>query len=283
LEAGVKFFAALISLLVAQASFAAELKIPAQIVSINMCTDQLLLDLAKPSQIVGLSPFARDQNLSWNAAKARDFPVLSGTAEEIITIKPDLVVTDLYTKRTTREFIRAKNFRLEEFPTVLSFKESRAQILRFGEITGAVERAKERVIELDQALAELKKVARDSQLSVLPLSRRGWVTGSQSLINELLSEAGLRNAAEDMGIRNGGFVRLESIITLKPDALLMTKEFGEAEDQGAALLLHPSLEKIFPRDRRIILPEKLTICGGPMLVEAMRLLATQLSQIKPRD
>jgi iron complex transport system substrate-binding protein len=269
--------------LLAQTVFAAEPSAPQRIVSINMCTDQLLLDLAKPFQIAGLSPFARDKNLSWNAEKALNLPVLSGTAEEIITIKPDLVVTDLYTKRTTREFIRAKNFALEEFATVLTLNESRAQILRFGEITGAVERSKERVAELDRALADLKEVASAAKITVLPLSRRGWVTGSLSLINELLSEAGLRNAADDLGIRNGGFVRLESIIAIKPDALLITKETGEAEDQGTALLLHPAIQKIFPLERRIILPEKLTICGGPMLVEAMKLLAAQLAQIKPRN
>jgi iron complex transport system substrate-binding protein len=273
---------ALLFALQASTAFAAENLSPQRIVSINMCTDQLLLDLAKPSQIAGLSPFARDKNLSWNASKALNLPVLSGTAEEIITIKPDLVVTDLYTKRTTREFIRAKKFALEEFATVLTLAESRSQIMRFGEITGAIERSRERVAEMDQALADLKKVASASKITVLPLSRRGWVSGSQSLINELLSEAGLRNAADDLGIQNGGFVRLESIIAIKPDALLITKETGEAEDQGTALLLHPAIQKIFPPERRIILPEKLTICGGPMLVDAMKLLAAQLGQIKPR-
>jgi iron complex transport system substrate-binding protein len=269
-------------LIVIQPSFALEMTPVTRIVSINMCTDQLLLDLAKPSQIAGLSPFARDKKLSWFAAKAEGLPLLSGTAEEIITIKPDLIVADRYTKRATREFIRARGAPLEEFDTVLTLAESRRQILRFGDITGAKQRAAERVAELDAALAALKAVALTSGLRVLPLSRRGWVAGGRTLISELLSEAGLRNAADDLGFKNGGFASLETIIALKPDALLISTDEHNAEDQGAAMLLHPAIRNAFPAERRIVLAENLTICGGPMLAEAMRVLAAQLGRIKPR-
>src|SRR6201999_378458 len=45
-----------------------------RIASINVCTDQLLMALADPAQILGLSPYARDPALSWDAAKAGRFP-----------------------------------------------------------------------------------------------------------------------------------------------------------------------------------------------------------------
>ena len=44
------------SFAVAQSIAAKELPLPQSIISINMCTDQLLLDLAEPSKIMGLSP-----------------------------------------------------------------------------------------------------------------------------------------------------------------------------------------------------------------------------------
>ncbi len=48
-------------------------------VSLNMCTDQLLLDLAQRSRIVGLSPFARDAARTSTAMSDGDIPILSGT------------------------------------------------------------------------------------------------------------------------------------------------------------------------------------------------------------
>jgi iron complex transport system substrate-binding protein len=256
---------------------------PARIISINMCTDQLLLDLASPGQIMGLSPFARDPALSSMAAKAEGLPVLSGTAEEIMVMKPDLVVADRFTKRATREFIRARNVPLEEFDTVLTLAETKRQITRFGEITGAVGKAAERVTALDAAAAAFKAASLSSRLRVLPLSRRGWVSGRETLVSDLLRQAGLVNAADDLGLPAGGFLTLEGIVKLRPDAILISSDRSSAEDQGSAMLLHPVLQDLFPPERRIILSERLTVCGGPMLVDAMRSLASQISRLKLRS
>jgi iron complex transport system substrate-binding protein len=253
-----------------------------RVVSLNMCTDQLLLDLAQPAQIAGLSPFAADVARSFLADRARALPILSGTAEEVMVLKPDLVVSGTFTKRATREFIRARGVPLQEFAPVRSLAESRRQIKRFGEITGASDIAASRIAELDAGLAELRAAAAAHKLSVLPLARRAWVSGSQSLISELLSEAGLVNAAGALGIRTGGRVTLEQIVMLKPDAILISRDDDLAEDQGRAMLLHPAIQSLFPPERRIIIPERLTICGGPMLADAMRALAGQISRLQPR-
>ena len=52
-----------------------------RIASMNVCTDQLVLSLADPGQILGLSRYARDDWQSFAAGDARKFPVLSGGFE----------------------------------------------------------------------------------------------------------------------------------------------------------------------------------------------------------
>src|SRR5437868_842546 len=69
-----------------------------RIVSMNVCTDQLLIALADPKQILGLSRFSRDA--SWSADGARRYPVLSGGAEDVLVLKPDIVLASLYDKRS---------------------------------------------------------------------------------------------------------------------------------------------------------------------------------------
>lgn len=256
---------------------------PLRVLSLNMCTDQLLIDLAPPERILGLSPFARDAARSWAASRAEGLPVLSGTAEEVMALRPDLVVSGRFTRRATREFVQARGIRIEEFDAVRTLAEARRQIARFGEITGARDRAAARIAEMDAALAELRQAASATRLRVLPLSRRGWAAGRDSLMSELLAQAGLANAAAELGLRAGGFVTLEAIVRLKPDAILVTRDDARAEDQGRAMLLHPALDRLFPPGRRIVVPEKLTVCGGPMLAEAMRSLAAQVRTVRPRD
>lgn len=274
---------AILAVLVSAGFAAAQSPPPARVISLNMCTDQLLLDLADPAQIIGLSPFAADAARSFLASRAQALPIMSGTAEEVMVLRPDLVVAGTFTKRATREFIRARGVNLEEFAPVRTLAETKRQITRFGEITGAQAKAAARNAELDEALVELRAAASRQKLRVLPLARRAWVSGSSSLMSELLTQAGLVNAAGELGIRTGGRTTLEAIIMLKPDAIVISRDDDAAEDQGRALLLHPAIQNLFPPERRIVIPERLTVCGGPMLVEAMRTLSQQISRLKPRE
>jgi iron complex transport system substrate-binding protein len=251
-------------------------------VSLNMCTDQLLLDLAERSRIVGLSPFARDAVRSWAAVTVGDIPVLSGTAEEVMLIRPSLVLAGRFTKRATRDFIRVRGIPLQELDPVRSLAQVREQMLLVGRLVGGEGKARQRVAELDAAIARLRASASRQHLRVLPLARRGWVAGRESLMTELLATAGLTNAAADAGLRSG-FLSLEAVVKLRPDAVLVSRNDDRAEDQGRAILLHPAIQSLFPPERRIVLPESLTVCGGPMLIDAMEKLAAQLERLSPRD
>ena len=59
-----------------------------RVASMNVCTDQLLLPLADPAQILGLSRFSRDAWQSWATEDARRYRSLSGGAEDVLVLKP---------------------------------------------------------------------------------------------------------------------------------------------------------------------------------------------------
>ena len=74
------------------------------------------------------------------------------------------------------------------------------------------------------------------------------------------------------------FASLEAIVNLKPDLLLLSDGGEGAEDQGKAFLLHPALQRLYPPEKRIVVPERLTVCGGPMLSEALDRLTAELAR-----
>ena len=86
-----------------------------RIVSMNICTDQMLLALADPAQIIGLSRFSRDGRQGW-VEGAQKFPILSGGAEDILVLKPDVVTASQFDKRSTRELLKANGVNLVELP-----------------------------------------------------------------------------------------------------------------------------------------------------------------------
>jgi iron complex transport system substrate-binding protein len=89
----------------------------------------------------------------------------------------------------------------------------------------------------------------------------------------------LSNAASGLGITHGGFAKLEAIVAARPDFILISDGSDVAEDEGSALLLHPALEKMYPPSRRILIPEDLTVCAGPMLADALDRLVAELKRI----
>jgi iron complex transport system substrate-binding protein len=250
-----------------------------RVASINVCTDQLLLTLADPAQIVGLSPYARDAARSWAAAKARTYRRLSGEAEDLLTLKPDVVVAALYMKRATRELLKRQEMRVAEFDIARSIDDVKEQIRRMGDLVKHPDRAEAQVARLDSAIARARQAVARKRYRVLALSRRGWVSGDDSITSALLSITGLSNAAAGLSGQSSGFATLEAIVADRPDFILISDGRDVAEDEGSALLLHPALEKLYPPSRRLVIPEDLTVCGGPMLSEALDRLVAELKRV----
>jgi iron complex transport system substrate-binding protein len=95
-------------------------------------------------------------------------------------------------------------------------------------------------------------------------------------MNELLVHMGFRPHQEALGLPYGGVARLESIVTAPPDYLLIDEDTGTAVDNGTALFSHPALVNAVPFERRLVVPGKLTICGGPSTPAAIDALASEV-------
>ena len=272
-----KLLAAMIALaLPGSAASAANLP---RLVSMNVCADQLLLTLADPEQILGLSRFSRD---GWQS-KAGDisrYPVLSGGAEDVLLIRPDIVVVSAFDKRSTRELLKAKGLHLAELAVPRTLDEARQQIREAGDITGHPDRAAAEIARLEAALARARRAVSERHFHVLPLSRRGWVAGSDSFVGSLLAETGLRSAAGDLGFSFGGFASLEAIVNLRPDFIVVSQAGDTARDDGQAFLLHPALERFYPPEKRIVIPERMTECGGVLLADALDALTAELKRVQ---
>jgi len=272
-----KLLAAMIAL-VLPGSAASAANLP-RLVSMNVCTDQLVLTLADPEQILGLSRFARD---GWQS-KAGDlsrYPALSGGAEDILLIRPDIVVASAFDKRSTRELLKAKGLHLAELAVPRTLDEARQQIREAGDITGHPDRAAAEIARLDAALARARRAVSERHFRVLPLSRRGWVAGSDSFVGSMLAETGLRSAAGDLGFSFGGFASLETIVNLRPDFIVVSQAGDTARDEGQAFLLHPALERFYPPEKRIVIPERMTECGGVLLADALDALTAEVKRVR---
>ncbi|RTL67906.1 MAG: hypothetical protein EKK41_16490, partial [Hyphomicrobiales bacterium] len=78
--------------LAAATAGAAEPARPARIVSLDLCADQILIDLVARRRIAAVTHLAADPSVSAIAEKARGYPVTRGAAEDVLQHDPDLVL-----------------------------------------------------------------------------------------------------------------------------------------------------------------------------------------------
>ena len=264
---------------VPQAAFAAEA--PQRIVSINMCADQLLLALADPGQIADLSPYAANPAMSFMAAKAAHFRHDAADAETVVALHPDLVLAGSYNDPATLGMLSRLGYRVEHVDAARSIAESIAQIRKVAALTGHPERGAALIARIEAARQAAIAAARGRpHPTAVVYQRRGYVTGGDTLTGELLSIAGFRNDGGALAGGTGGFVSLETLVKNHPDYIVVTTASPRAVDQGSALLSHPALVALYPRARRIVLPQRLTVCGGPSLPAALARVTGEAARVE---
>jgi iron complex transport system substrate-binding protein len=251
---------------------------PRRVVSFNVCADQLVVALADPAQIAGLSPYATDPILSAVADAAKSFRRLAWHAESTIPLDPDLVLVGPRDRSVTQRLLTALGFRVVEVEFVSTIAAAREQIKRVAALLRHPERGDALVARLDAARRRLAEVPRPNARTALLVERSGYTEGPASLAAGLIAEAGLQPpAGAPAGI--GGYVSLERLITIRPDLLVLHNVVDEPRDQGSVFLTHPALKGLYPPSRRITLPVRYTMCGGPGLVAGLDHLADELARL----
>ncbi len=272
------FTAALLAVL-AQGAFASGA--PQRIVSINMCADELLLALADPSQIVALSPYAADPTMSFLADKAAKVRHDAAAAETVVALHPDLVLAGSFNDPATLGMLTRLGYRLDLLDAPHSIDESIAQIRKVAALTGHVERGAALVDRIEAARkAALSAAKGRPHPTAVVYQRRGYVTGGDTLTGELLSIAGFANDGGRLAGKTGGFVSLERLVANHPDLIVVTTPDPSAVDQGSALLSHPALRALYPVSRRIVLPQRLVVCGGPSLPAALAQVTREAARVE---
>jgi iron complex transport system substrate-binding protein len=251
---------------------------PRRVVSLNLCADQLVVALADPEQIAGLSPYATDPGLSVVADKARGFRKADWQAESTLLLEPDLVLIGPNDRSVTRRMLTSQGLRVVETGFVSDLASARTQVREMAALLGHPERGEKLIAELERARSRLAAVAPKSDRTALVVERGGYTQGPASLAATLLAEAGLKPpAGAPQGY--GGFIPLEKFLVLRPDLVFLKDPPSAATDQGAMFLVHPALRDLYPPERRVALPTRYTMCGGPALVAAFDYMADEIERL----
>jgi len=249
---------------------------PQRVISINLCTDQLLLMLGRPDQIASVSHLALEPNSSYMAAQAANYPVNHAKAEEILALKPDLVLAGAYTDRSLIALLKKLGYRVEQFPLASSVEDIRGNIHRMAGLIGREAQGRQMIEAMDERLERIKRQRPEIRPKGAFYQPNGYTGGINTLQHSALELAGWENIAALEGVIGYGAIDLERLILARPVQLFTSSYAPGTHSRGQQLLQHPVLRQLTRGRAPIEVAYRYWICGGPMIAEAVEILHRSL-------
>ena len=247
---------------------------PTRIVSINLCTDQLLLQLVGHKRIASVTYLAADPTISYSANRAIGLVKNHGLAEEVIELRPDLILAGAFTSRPTTSLLKKLGYRVIEFKMAGSFETLRQNIIKAGEVLHEEKKAGRLVTQFDRALGKLTPNGRLVSAIILQPNAAG--AGNVSLLDDIFRAASLTSISLGQGILGIGWLTLDQVIWAQPE-LIISDVDPSWPSLGHFAMRHPAYRAILDKQGRVpprvILPANLWNCGGPQVAKAVSILA----------
>jgi len=253
---------------------------PQRIVSICLQGDQLLLQIVPRERIIALSILATDPDISAHWEAARGIPVIRSGAEELIRLKPDLVLVSANSTPLTVSMLKYLGVRVLELGIPTNFDELRDQIRLAGQSLGEEERAEKIVKDMDARLARLqaKLPPVAERPSALFYFQDRFTPGSRTFANAILEVAGFRNLASTFSLGIGLSTSAESILMTRPQYLILTR-FRESSPTLTQLSeTQPLFRKLGSETKVISVSFRDLVSPDPSNLELAEMLQARLYQ-----
>ncbi|MCU7915595.1 MAG: ABC transporter substrate-binding protein [Candidatus Thiodiazotropha sp. (ex Gloverina cf. vestifex)] len=253
---------------------------PQRVVSVNLCSDQLLLMLADPQQVASVSHLSRDPDSSFVADEAAAFPLNHARAEEIIRLKPDLILVTPHTNPRLRTTLKQLGYPLHQLSLGHRFDDIVKDIRQLAARLGQGSRGESLIQQMQQRLQSGAAKAAHPPTAIF-LQPRGYTSGSDTLQDEALRLAGWHNLAAQQGVKGYTPVPLEKVLHWQPETIFTSAYTGSGDSLAERQLQHPALKRLLAKHPMVEIPYKYWICPGPMLADAVALL--QQARVRERD
>lgn len=254
---------------------------PARVMSLNVCTDQLAMLMAKPGQLISVSALADDPHLSFHRDLARALPRNRGLAEEVIAATPDLVVTGKFSLHNTTLVLRRLGYRVEEFTYVQSVESIPAEIRRMGALLGANANAEDMAAGFEADLAAIAPGQCSRPVRALAYEQNGIALGTGTLMDSAMQAAGLVNVAAEQGFVGMTPFPLELLVKDAPDILVVPDIMADTPSLADQIASHPAIGALSGKVLQVRVPAGSLACGGPFVIEAVKALAAARDKALP--
>jgi len=255
---------------------AAEAK-PQRVVSLNLAADEILLQILPRDRIAALTQLSADPQICPVANLAKGIRLIQGTAEEVIEMKPDLVIIGKYSTPTTTQMLQKLGVKTYCLDLATNFGEVRKTMRELAAVVGEEARAEALIAEMDRRLTvAARRCPAVPTLRVLSLTVGAETQPKNSILNDILEKTGVINLAASLPVSSAGYISLESILLHPPDVILEHPYCSDYPTLGNLFVHHPAFLALKPPPRRVEIPMSYTLCGNNLSALAVGILQDKL-------
>ena len=234
---------------------------PQRILSMHLCADMLLLQLVPKSRIAGVTYLAHDGAQALFPGADAGIAVNHGTAEDIIRLKPDLILADSFSTPLTRRLAKAIGAPILEVDYATSFDDIRRNLRQVGAAVGEPARAETLVAGMDADLVRIATPPVGGPVRVIAWSGGDSVPGRGTLSGRIIEAAGAVNIAARPG-QAYATLDVEQVLAARPAALLYGGLGPRRPSLRGEESQHRALRQAYP-GRRIAFSDVAHTCGLP--------------------
>lgn len=260
-------FASLLAASLALAA-AAQPAPPRRVASLNLCTDELVLALAAPAQIVSVTHLARDPAETPLWRQGRRYRRNDGSLVSVAQLRPDLVVTMGGGARDRLRIASRLGIPTLDLPFAQSLDDVETGIARLADALGR----REAGAALLARLRALRSTAPPARGDAIWLGGGGRTVSPAGLEAQWMALAGLRQRP-----LQGDRVSLETLIAAPPRVLLRS-DYRAGQYSGAQRWLNHPIARRARGSRSVATDGRRWTCMGPLLIEEMLRLRRELNR-----
>ncbi len=246
----------------------------AQVVSTELCADQMVVAVVGAGRLTALSPQARDPRLSVVAAQDEGgAAVLPPAAEAFVLANAKVVVGMAWDKTRALALMERLGARIIRLDVPDDFAAIAALLRSFAVALGVPERGESLAADLERRVAALAARQPAQPVRAIYLRPDGGSAGWGTFVDAVLTAAGFENA-----ITAPGWIRLDlETLVMNPPKVIIAA-FFDSPGWSRLFSRHPVFRTLWHEVPVIEVPGALMACGAwPLIIAAERLAHHRLS------
>lgn len=247
---------------------------PGRVVSLDYCADQFVIKLADRADIAAVSGDAV-HDFSYLREEAAGLPTVKSTAEAVLALKPDLVVRSYGGGPELAALLQRAGIQVHQIGWGEDFASVRTNVREAGRALGHAKRAEDLVRDFDR---RLEAVAKAGAVRTLYMTSGGVTTGPGSMVDLMMTAAGLTNFQTRPGWSP---IPLEALAMERPamTAAAFFDSGGTAQERWSSAR-HPIVRETMEDIPVARLDGSTMTCGGWFVMDAVEVLAGAGRQVR---